>query len=383
RRGECAALRRRVVRSRDAALTRALHRPRHPRRDLCAARIPHGLAFGHVEPPARPGCRRRLDRAGARALAAAQYRARAGTRRARLPAPGGGSRGRAEAGELPDRLGDVGLRPYALAARAAGAVERLDFAEAASVARRRFDVLPGISDPDHILSVYEAAVPSLAGVNDLSEARSVAAAHVALSRTLTPHHRIHGIGLTLEIGELAGHWEALRAASCEVEEAVDANRATPGRRNPRLLLLGAAASAGAGEEDEGARLERAAAACGMEDSGSVLAGARLRLALLRGDPAAAEPLLDPSPRFGFFAGPAAIVARLDAAAALPDRARVELEAPPLLQPGTYAEPFALRAVGIVRNDETLVDEAHARFAALGLDWYEAQTPSLMRTAKRS
>src|SRR5262249_3719007 len=49
----------------------------------------------------------------------------------------------------------------------------------------------------------------------------------------------------------------------------------------------------------------------------------------------------------------------------------------------YAEPFALRALGIVRNDERLVDEAHARFAALGLDWDEAQTPSLMRTAKRS
>src|SRR5262249_48654945 len=161
--------------------------------------------------------------------------------------------------------------------------------------------------------------------------RSVAEAHVALSRTLTPHHRIHGIGLTLEIEELAGDWEALRAASGEVEEAVDANMATPCRRNPRLLLLCAAAYAEAGDEDEAARLERAADACGMEDSGSVLAGARLRLALLRGDPAAAEPLLDPSPRFGFFAGPAAIVARLDAAAALRDRARVEHEAPPLLQ----------------------------------------------------
>jgi hypothetical protein len=42
----------------------------------------------------------------------------------------------------------------------------------------------------------------------------------------------------------------------------------------------------------------------------------------------------------WYALPAA-AARLDALAALKERSLVECDAPPLLQPGTYLEPFAL------------------------------------------
>ncbi len=296
--------------------------------------------------------------------------------------PADGADAAREASALADRLGDAELRSYTWAAQAAVAFEQLRFDEASALARRRFEFLPEISDPDHILGVYEAAIPALAGLSDLDEARRVARAHLELSRTLTPHHRIHGVGLTLEIQELEGDWEAIRSSSREVEDAVAANMATPCRRNPRCLLVCAVAHAEAGEDDQAVRLERAADACGMEDRGSGLAGPRLRLALLRGDLGGAERLLTASPRFGFFFGPASIAARLDALAALRDRERIEEEAPPLLRRRTYAEPFALRALGIVRGDETLIDQALSKFAAMGLDWYAAQTTSLLRPAER-
>jgi hypothetical protein len=44
------------------------------------------------------------------------------------------------------------------------------------------------------------------------------------------------------------------------------------------------------------------------------------------------------------------------------------------------EPFALRALGIVRDDETLIEQALSRFTTLGLDWHAAQTASLTHAA---
>ena len=69
--------------------------------------------------------------------------------------------------------------------------------------------------------------------------------------------------------------------------------------------------------------------------------------------------------------------RLDAPATLPDRERVEDEAPALRKPGTYLEPFALWALGILRDDAALLYEADERFAALGLGWYREQTKVLL------
>jgi len=68
-----------------------------------------------------------------------------------------------------------------------------------------------------------------------------------------------------------------------------------------------------------------------------------------------------------------IATRIDALAALEDRERVEEEAPPLLRPETYLEPFALRALALVRADDALAERAIARFEALGLSWHAAAT----------
>jgi hypothetical protein len=73
----------------------------------------------------------------------------------------------------------------------------------------------------------------------------------------------------------------------------------------------------------------------------------------------------------------AATARLDALAAANDRRNLEREAEPLLRPDTYLEPFALRALGIVREDEQLIVRAIERFDAMQLDWYAGQTRTLL------
>ena len=58
-------------------------------------------------------------------------------------------------------------------------------------------------------------------------------------------------------------------------------------------------------------------------------------------------------------------------------ARIEEEAPSLLRPGTYVEPFALRALGFARKDDGLVEHAITRFESMGLDWFAAETRKLL------
>ena len=68
-----------------------------------------------------------------------------------------------------------------------------------------------------------------------------------------------------------------------------------------------------------------------------------------------------------------MAAHLNALAALGDRAGAEDAAGRALQPGTYVEPFALRALGVVREDAALVERAAERFDALGLAWHATRT----------
>jgi hypothetical protein len=68
---------------------------------------------------------------------------------------------------------------------------------------------------------------------------------------------------------------------------------------------------------------------------------------------------------------------LDALIALGDRERIEAEAPKWLQTGTFAEPFALRALGIARGDRVLLQQALARFEAMELSWHAEQTRHLL------
>jgi predicted ATPase len=284
-----------------------------------------------------------------------------------------------EAERLAESLGDRDLQSWALDALIAQAYSQHRYDEAYELARERLNLIAEISDPDHIVEAHEAAVPAFAAVGRLDEARRLAENADDLSRKLSPHHEVHGLSLQLEVEELAGGWEAVVALSLRAERAVSANLDTPCSRNARSLLVCAVASAVIGDELRAAELERAAEELGMEGYDFALESPRLRLALLRGNlqPVGEAPAVA-SHNLSF--GLARLAARMDYLGAIRDRGRVEEQAPLLVQAGTYIEPFALRALGIVRQDETLVGQARDRLREMGLDWHADQTDALVGAA---
>jgi hypothetical protein len=108
--------------------------------------------------------------------------------------------------------------------------------------------------------------------------------------------------------------------------------------------------------------------------------AKIGLALARGDLGAVAELLPAEPTVPVGRPPWGILIfpqRLDALTALRDRERLETEAPSLLAAGTYFEPFALRALGVVREEAELLEQAAARFEAMELRWHASQTRALL------
>ena len=191
---------------------------------------------------------------------------------------------------------------------------------------------------------------------------------------LTPHHRLHAASWQILLPSAAGRWDEARALAAEAERVVDANlaAATPCVFNVSILLNCAAASEHAGDEDEGRRLESKAQGIGME-GGRWYQGwfepPQIRLALARhelGGLAEVTP-----PEFDWDWEPVSTF--LDALTALGDRDRIAAEAPKWLQHGSFAEPFALRALGVARGDRALLTQALERFEAMDLTWHAEQT----------
>jgi hypothetical protein len=286
-----------------------------------------------------------------------------------------------EARELAERAGNLELRSYALGASGAVAFGQGDFESALAWSQRRLDVLDEISDPDHVADIYEIAIPSYCANARFSEARRLAAEHDAIVEPLSDHHRVHGIAVQLEVEEACGGWDRIVDLAERTEAAVTANLATPCIRNARSLLLTALAAAYAGDDETARRYERLADEVATEGYDFVLAAPRTWLALLRGEIDALERVesIDLARGQTWYALPAA-AARLDALAALKERSLVERDATPLLQRGTYLEPFALRALGTVRDDEAFLGEAIDRFDAIGLTWHAEQTRKLVAAA---
>jgi hypothetical protein len=114
----------------------------------------------------------------------------------------------------------------------------------------------------------------------------------------------------------------------------------------------------------------------------MLAAPRARLALLRGEIEDVDSVVGPldlgEGRIWFSLQSAS--ARLDVLAAAREREKLELEAAPLLGRHSYLEPFALRALGVVRGDEAMVEQARAGFEAMGLGWHAGQTRRLVAQA---
>jgi hypothetical protein len=283
-----------------------------------------------------------------------------------------------EASTLAERIGDVKLRSYALGARRDTAHVERRLTDAEALVERRLELLPEIGDPDHIAEAYEAAVPTITAVGRLDDARRLAGQHQELSSRLSTHHRVHGLAVESEIEDAAGNWEAIVARTPVVSDAVEANLATPCIRNARSLLLCAVAYLALGEEDRAREVERRANQLEGKGFELSLAPPRIRLALLRGDRTKVQRLVDMDVRLRERVfGPGVLAALLDGLAALRDRDRIEDEAPSLARSGLLLEPFALRALGVARDDDDLLARADERFAALGLDWHAAQTERLL------
>ena len=330
--------------------TRAAMWKRRPDRELIAGWIDRALELSEPDAPAR-----------ARALIARAYFD-----------PAGSGEAAREASGLADNSGDIELRSWAWGARSESGFSRGDYDDAFDWARRRFDLVPTVTDPDHIALIYLFGLPAFLATGRFQEARHVSKAHDEVTSNLTPHHRMHAVMLWVDVEWAAGCWEAVRNLTSRVESAVAANIATPCSSNASSLFICALANIHLGNEQEARRLERSAEDLGMEGYSHVFDPIQVEIAIARGDLAAVERKLGEwSP--GGLGDIDGLVARLNALVALERRADIEEDALASLKPGTYLEPFALRALGFARRDDELVRQAIERFEAMGLDWHAAET----------
>jgi predicted ATPase/DNA-binding SARP family transcriptional activator len=272
------------------------------------------------------------------------------------------------------RLQDPESHSYALYIRADIALAAADYEEAQRIVEERLGLLHRVDDPDHHADAYWAALPAYLGNGRFDKAREIAHRHDEITQQLTAHHRLHGVAVLLEVEQLAGNWQRIRALTARAEQAVDQNT-TRCLHNRLALLTCALASAYLGADDEARRLEARSEESGVDLYGR--AESLIWLSLHRSDLAEVERLLGEleRPRKSLLRSRklAPVVARLDALAALGNRQALEHDALPRLRPCTYLEPFALRALGVVRKDERLIEQAMERFERLGLEWHAAQT----------
>jgi class 3 adenylate cyclase len=320
-----------------------------------------------------------VDRALAGARPDSAARAKALIARARWRPRDAGTAA-VEASALAEKLGDAELRSSAWDARGIVSFVGGEFDLGRAWAERRFELLDEISDPDIRADIYSAPITGCVWSGRFREARRLARAQDEIASQLTPHHRMHAVAIDAEVEELLACWDVIRGLQTRIEQAVHENRATPCVRNARSLLVCALANQQLGNEETARQLEAAAHEQWMEGYGFTLDTPRLRLALARGELAEVERLLAlPDTVHGWHRGWfvfADVTASLDALAALGLRDRVEAEAPRFARRRSYVEPFALRALGRVREDDELVLRALARFEELGLDWHAAETRAL-------
>jgi class 3 adenylate cyclase/DNA-binding winged helix-turn-helix (wHTH) protein len=290
-----------------------------------------------------------------------------------------------EASAIAGRLGDPELRSWAWDARGITNFVAGEHDLGRAWEERRFELVDEIVDPEHRADIYYAPITGCVLFGYFREAQRLARRHDEISAILTPHHQMHGIAVLLELQELLGAWDKVSELQDDAVARIAANASTPCVRNARALLVCAAANAQRGHYAEARRLEEAAEDLDMQGFGHILDTPRIRLALARGDLERAERLVaEPMPTRGWHRGWLLLstqATRLDALAVL--GRRDEIEAWPHVRRGTYLEPFALRALGAVREDEGLLRRGLACFEALGLEWHAAETRALLRSASRA
>ena len=283
-----------------------------------------------------------------------------------------------ELNELTRTLGDPWLRIQASIAAWLQEFAEGRYAEALDVALQAYALEADISDPNVKGQLREASTTLFTLCGRPDDTRRLIAEYDQASERLSPHHRMHGVALALEFEEITGDWEAIRALIPRTRAAVADNLATPCIRNSRSLLLCAAACAALGEDERSRILEREAEALETEGFEAILAAPRIRLALARGDHdrvggLAVEPKIGRGTLWWY---PGAVTSYFDALATLRDRERVERAAPRFLESRSALEAFALRALGVVRDDPGLLEKAATLFSRLGFELQAADTRSL-------
>ena len=264
---------------------------------------------------------------------------------------------------IAERLGDPMLKSVAVDAQQRVAMDAGEYEAAWELNRRRLVLLDELADADLRADTFQSAIPSCVATCRFDEAREMARLTDEATRQLTPHHRVHGVAVLVEVEELLGGWSTIRALEERVRAAVAANDKTPCTRNARSLLVCAMAEAHLGAESRARELEESAAALGMSGR-HTLDAPLLRLALLFGDNQRAEALLATLMGEGGWytrgvdSSFATLVTKLDdwrpSATARASTARAA-RAPPR----QYIEPFAQRALGIVHEDEELIGSRRA------------------------
>jgi class 3 adenylate cyclase len=284
---------------------------------------------------------------------------------------------------LAEGLDDPVLLSYAYWARSGAAFIGLDFHEADRWAQRRFELLDRLTDPDKIAHIHYYGATAALAAGRPDEAEALVREHDIVASRLSTHHEVHALGVLLFVEEALGHWDEVRLLQHRVERAVADNQGTPCVLNPRTLFSCAVACGELGLDAEAQRLVDAAVKQGFQDSGMGfwLDPPPAHLALLRGDLERVDALLESSGatwQWSLDGSLYALATKLEALIALGRASEAEEVATPLLQPGTYLEPFALRTLGLARSDRTLTEQAVERFEAMGLDWHAAKTRALAR-----
>jgi hypothetical protein len=283
-----------------------------------------------------------------------------------------------EAMTIADELADLELRSFGLDGFAGAAMVRGDYEGSYEWCRKRIALVPELTDPDHISLVYGYSIPAFVVAGRLEEAVSLAQAYDDVTRRLSAHHRLHAAFGFVEVESAAGRWEAVRRLAGRMEEAVEANVDTPCALESLGLLLCALTHVHLDDDAEARRLERIVESLGKKGF-EMRAGIDLEIAIARGASDEVERLLESwSPEgLGDVDG---LVARLDALVSVERRAEIEAEAPALVIPDSYLEPFALRSLGWARADDELITRAVERFEAMGMDWHAGQTTALLHRA---
>ena len=280
-----------------------------------------------------------------------------------------------EAIALADALGDDDLRSSALFTLAEACYWAGDLDGMTDAIEQGLEMVPLVTDPDRRANIYvQAAFFAVRG--RFSESLRAADLLAETVAGLTPHHRVHAVGMRIGLRGDMGGWSRICELTPMTEATIDANLDTPCMLNQSTLLYCAVAHELAGDRGEAQRLEDKAESFGLQYDRE-FDTIRMELALARNDLGRVEFLVerlyDESSMDHWLQ-----IAVLDGLLALNDHARIQQVAPTWLLPRTYIEPFALRALGSASGDEAMIEQAIARYEGMGLDWHAEQTRKLVQ-----